>query len=369
MTKEELQSKTITYLRFPLIVGVVLIHSQFNELVINGVDLMKNGNFPVYTFVSYLLSVILPEISVPLFYFISGFLFFYKVNSFTGLTYVQKLKKRIKTLLVPYLFWNLLVLIFYFLAQTFLAGLMSGKQKLIADYTPADWLWAFWDTRMINPPTDVHSGAYPICFQFWFIRDLMVVILFSPLVYLLLKKFREYALLGLGLLWFFNGWFDVVGFSNTAFFFFSAGAYFSVYRKNFVELMQPFLLWSGLFFAIGATLQWCFRGEPWVQSVYKADVLLGIVWVVSLSAYLLQKGVGSVNTFLADSSFFIYAYHVIVLALVIKFLFKLFQPHTDGMVLGIYLFSPAFVIGLGLCLYYLFRKWLPRTTAFITGGR
>lgn len=94
MTNEELQSQTISFLRFPLIVGVVMIHSYFSEVVINGVDLVKNGFFPIYSTVSFLFSQIVSRVAVPLFFFISGFLFFFKINSFTSHVYLQKLKKK-----------------------------------------------------------------------------------------------------------------------------------------------------------------------------------------------------------------------------------------------------------------------------------
>ena len=38
MTDEELQSKSIDFLRFPLIVGVVLIHAHFSNVIMNGVN-------------------------------------------------------------------------------------------------------------------------------------------------------------------------------------------------------------------------------------------------------------------------------------------------------------------------------------------
>lgn len=103
MPNENLQSQTISFLRFPLIVGVVLIYSYFSEVVINGVDLMKNGIFPIYSTVSFLFSQIISRIAVPLF-FISGFLFFFKINLFTREIYMQKLKKKVQTILIPYIF-------------------------------------------------------------------------------------------------------------------------------------------------------------------------------------------------------------------------------------------------------------------------
>lgn len=369
MTNEELQSKTISFLRFPLIVGVVLIHSHFNSVVINGVDLMEGGHFPVYTVISYLFSGIFSGIAVPLFFFISGFLFFYKVGSFTKQTYCQKLKKRARTILLPYILWNLLVVLFFFLSQSFFPGLMSGKNKLICDYEISDWLWAFWNTNMINPPTTADEGAFPICYPFWFIRDLMVVMLFSPLVYFLVKKLRHYAVVCLGALWLFGWWFDVVGFSLTAVFFFSTGAYFSIHGKNFVEIMKPFLAASAVLYILITLIELCFRGEAWCSYLHAMGILIGIVLAVTLSAHFLEKGMWHANALLSDSSFFIYAYHAMPLAFIIKFLFKMIQPHTDGMVLALYVFCPLITILVGLALYYLLKKYLPAVTSVITGGR
>ena len=89
---EELQSKTISFLRFPLIVGVVFIHSMFKSVIFNGVDVMQTGSFPFYTTIAYLFSEILARIAVPLFFFISGFLFFYK-TPFNTHFYIQKFQR------------------------------------------------------------------------------------------------------------------------------------------------------------------------------------------------------------------------------------------------------------------------------------
>ncbi len=363
---EELQSKTISFLRFPLIVGVILIHSMFKSVIFNGVDVMQTGSFPFYTTIAYLFSEILARIAVPLFFFISGFLFFYK-TPFNTHFYVQKLKKRAKTILVPYIFWNLLSIAYYAISQQFIPELMSGRKKLICDYTFADWIWAFWDTEMINP---VFEGRYPICFQLWFIRDLMVVMLLSPLIYFLVKKLKQYVIILLGIRWICNyPVYDIAGFSNTALFFFSAGAYFSIYRKNFVNTMRPLLSASIILYTILTAFILYNRDLNWIFYAKQINILIGIISAITLSAYFLKKEIWKTNSFLSDSSFFIYAYHGMVLAFIIKLSFKLIQPHTDTMLLILYFLCPTIVICGGLLLYYLLKKYLPKTTALITGGR
>ena len=80
MTNEELLSKTISYLRFPLTVGVVYIHFSLEEgLAING-KIYGLDNPDWYFFIVNLISQTFARVGVPLFFVISGFLFFYRID-------------------------------------------------------------------------------------------------------------------------------------------------------------------------------------------------------------------------------------------------------------------------------------------------
>ena len=75
----------------------------------------------------------------------------------------------------------------------------------------------------------------------WFIRDLMVLVVFSPLVYAMVRYLRQYALALLGFLWLIYDGVSSPGLSPTAWFFFSLGAFYSVHRRNFVVETRPLL--------------------------------------------------------------------------------------------------------------------------------
>lgn len=364
---KELQSKTIDFLRFPLIIGVIFIHTDFSNIILPGVKQINFVNYPIFSHVFILFSKIIFATCVPLFFLISGFLFFYKTDVITIKVYLQKLKNRVHTLLIPYIFWNLLVILFLVLAQTFLSGgLVSGNNKLIIDYSVQDWFRAFWDTSMINPTLD---KSLPINSPFWFIRDLIVVILLSPLICFAIKKIGVYVVIALGLLWIFNPWFYEPGLSTVSFFFFSAGAYFSMYQKNFATSMKQMLpLVAPLYILIViATLY--FFGQSWWSYLYCGGIMVGLILAVGLSAYFIEKGSWHTNTFLANSSFFIFAYHRLPLVFVIKFLFKLLHPQSEAVLLLLYLACPTIIIVLGLLGYRLLRQYLPKFTAVINGGR
>lgn len=92
----KLDSSVISVLRFPLIVGVVCIHSGMGA------------------FLQYLLGGICGKLSVPIFLLISGYLFFREGSyELTKELWISKLKKRIFSLLVPYLLWNFIGYIIY----------------------------------------------------------------------------------------------------------------------------------------------------------------------------------------------------------------------------------------------------------------
>lgn len=70
-SSDQLLSTIISFLRFPLCVAIVYIHSLVLEFM--------GGNpesYPLTSFATHIISVNIAGVAVPLFFFISGFLFF-----------------------------------------------------------------------------------------------------------------------------------------------------------------------------------------------------------------------------------------------------------------------------------------------------
>ena len=140
MTNDELLSKTISYLRFPLTVGVVFIHFGLSKgLNIHGV---KQGleNPDWYFFIIKLISETLARIGVPLFFIISGFLFFYR-NDFSKDVYRKKLRTRFITLFVPFVLWNCVAIMWKL--KCLLPGISSFYRPVEIEKW-IDGLWLFW---------------------------------------------------------------------------------------------------------------------------------------------------------------------------------------------------------------------------------
>lgn len=355
---DQLLSETIRFLRFPLIVGVVLIHSQILGEWMERVSSVPEVDFQVYSTVSYILSSIIARVSVPLFFFFSGFLFFYR-SSFNAQTYLQKLRKRGRTLLVPYLLWNLIAIVLTFALHFFLSDMVTEGPD--SNYSLLDYLQSFWEFKPF------HHGT-PINDPLWFMRDLMVVMLASPLVYFLLKYGKRYGLAFLGVLWMFGWWIKLPGFSIAALFFYSAGAYFSIHRINFVERFAPYLSWATGVYLFSAILQFYFRHTTAASYLSNINILSGIVLAISLTSLFLAKGKWRVKSFLSEVSFFIYVYHGLIVYRLTSRAFMML-PHADIILLLIYLTCPIIICGIGIPLYYVLNRFFPKKMALLMGDR
>ncbi|MGE8426162.1 MAG: hypothetical protein ACN6PI_25220, partial [Sphingobacterium siyangense] len=97
------------------------------------------------------------------------------------------------------------------------------------------------------------------------------------------------------------------GMSTVSFFFFAAGAYFSIYKKDFVLLMKRLLPWVAGVFLLIIAAAFYFFGKTWWSYLYCASVLVGMLFSIALLAHCIEKGWWRPNSFLAKGSFFIFA--------------------------------------------------------------
>ncbi|MCM1042474.1 MAG: acyltransferase [Bacteroides sp.] len=342
-TAGETQSDTIYFLRFLLIAAVAFTHSAVSKP-----QSFENA-YSLFVFIFTSVFERLPALVL-----FSGFLFF--KSGFSARIYGKKLKNRIKSLLIPYLFWNAAVVIYYLLLQFYL--LKNGQQpdsKLISDYTWHDWQMAFWNG--------------PIAKQFWFIRNLMILMLASPFFYLLIRYLRWFGVLlsavpwimGVEVLW---------GMHTYTFFFFAVGACMALKNENFVLRMGPYWGWAGILFLLTA----CFRiyrfirGLPDIPIIDKIGLCASVVFIIALTGKLISSGTLKVNVALCKSSFFIFAAHLIPVVLV-KMLLESLLPATIWSCFVIHFATFTLVLFLCLGVYRLLHRFTPRFLSFISGGR
>ena len=167
---QAIDSRIISFLRFPMIVGIVLIHS--------GVDIDGISSYPLYEYVvTRGIIGTITRVCVPLFFLISGYLFFCNIKRFDRLAYVTKLKKRGRSLLEPYLFYNALAICLFAIMGFVRPELQSGVVPPLTQWTPALFMSLFWD----------YGNNLPM--------------VLSPVLYWLIKRTKSTIALLLGTLW------------------------------------------------------------------------------------------------------------------------------------------------------------------------
>ena len=358
MIIDNASSERLNLLRFPLIVGVVFIHAYWSEVGLSYGAIGVAHTESIAEFVMNIISQGVARIAVPLFFLMSGYFFFLDF-SWSAHTYKIKLLHRVKTLLVPFLIWNIFNLILYAVAQNLPSsqGLFSGKNAAIATYDMFDYTNAiFGITRS------------PISYQFWFIRDLMVLVMLAPLIYLIIQVVPKIFLVVVYGLWFSNIW-PVYVPSVGALAFFYAGSYFassgislfSLDRYGFVVTLLY------LFILVVDTLS---KGALYNSYVHLIGIIFGIVSVLYLTRILRRlDGTKKTLLFLSGCSFFVFAAHEPLLVFIKRLIFNRLGLNSDSMIIITYITIPIFVITTCVLLYYGMKHIAPRFLSIISGGR
>lgn len=377
MSHDTLLSKVISFLRFPLTVMVVFIHFSLTDgLMVHGVK-HGLGNPDWFFHIVNFFSEVLARIAVPLFYMFSGFLFFNK-KDFTREIYGQKLKSRARTLLVPFILWNFIAVLWQL--KCLLPGLSSFYRPVEVHLSVMriinTFLFNTGNSGIITgPPLDVaSSGSYPIDVPLWYLRDLMVVIIISPLIHWMIKKASFWSVALLGIFWLTLALFLPKGcyidMLATAVFFFSLGATFSINKMDFISLFKKFR-WAPACYLVIALIDTLTKGLDYNIFIHRTGILIGMIAMVNVVAYLLQNDKIKVNPTLAGSSFFIFASHYLLIGDFGKFAFVMLHvPENNPLaMLTLYFLVPIVVTAICLALYVALKRIAPKLCSLLTGGR
>ncbi|MCD8305567.1 MAG: acyltransferase [Prevotella sp.] len=315
-----------------------------------------------------IVSHVIPGIAVPTFFFISGYLYFIKTDmakGIAGINYVEKTKRRIKSLLIPYLSWNIIV----FLLFSCMAMLTSGDSVM-----EKDGYKSILDCSLLDIWKNMYaldSTGMPIVNALWFIRDLFIISLCSPLVFLIAKYLKWFGVILLGLFLLLNIHLPFKGFSTACWFYFTWGAYMGLNKKNLFStvsertsiLMNVAIVALMIFASIGYFYDIQFSG--FIYHVGTVTMIFGAMVVYENRASdRWQK-----KTFiLSTASFFIYASHKPILVIIRRYSFKLLHPDTDLFCCILYILVPSITILIALAIFCTIRRYFP-CLKFLNGYR
>ncbi len=164
---EEIVRKKISLITFVCSIFVIYLHSY--NLKMYGIDELSIGMQKIiYSVEQYNVKII--RIAVPMFFLISGMLFF---RTFEIKTLITKWKRRFFSLVIPYVIWCSLYY-FYFVFSTnsdTVRSIMNGSVEI--ELSVENWIRWLWIDKY---------------YTLWFLQNLILYVVISPVLFLLLKN-------------------------------------------------------------------------------------------------------------------------------------------------------------------------------------
>lgn len=284
------ESNRITFIRAISMILVIYLH-QFVET--NSINEVVDG-------LQYIISRIITFAAVPSFYLISSVLLYSK-----EFTWKSNLKKKAKTLVMPYFIWISLYILLYYVGQTLpiTAPFFANAGRKVVDMSLVDFVGAyvgFWGQgRFVN--------------ALWFLFDLMILNLVAPMIKQCIDRFPRLYFIIIGVIWFVGGTSVSFILNSQSICFWSLGYYIVKYnvRMKYVDDIPqlelivayvPMLFLEYFFFVTESELR---------IPIHAFTTIIGIILIVKISGiyHFTDRRMSPVIYSVAKYSFFIYASH------------------------------------------------------------
>ena len=351
--RTDLFSNRVRIFSFILTVLVIWIHAVQPSLVYP--EGMAGAG--LWIMLQRVLGTYLGQIAVPGFFALSGYLFFRNADRASddpAAFFTAKLKSRVRTLVIPYLLWNLIYYMIYLAARRAELSVPFVLKSIFLYYC--------------NP-------------VFWYLKQLIVITALTPLLRILLKKDRSAAPV-LVVLFFLAVFYDLIPVhpvNEDALFYYACGSTAAMHGRGFAESRAEAgstdrkrwdrIALSGIaaFCLLHGLALWSAKYGIIRMSVAGA-VGCRICGVAALYALLVSSGAGTKRTpGYMEYNFFVYATHYLELRLVQKIAGAAGSGPLASSLL--YLLMPGFCICLSVAAGRIMQKYAPAAFRLLTGGR
>lgn len=341
-------SDTITWLRFPLIFLIIMLHCYSVQRLEGSHETYFKVLYPFYNW--------LGETGVPEFFFISGYLFFLSKK-----TYNQKLETRINTLLIPYLIWNTIILALYVVAIVVGYPQDINGRNLI-DYNFIDYLRLFWDRGSFD-----NGNFVPLLCPLWYIRNLIIMSIISPLLFYVLRYVRELFIILIAFWWMTT---PHNAFIPQTILFFSLGAYFAILSMNPLEMAYKrrwLVLTLFSVFAIGDILSHVYINTPINLQIHRISLIFNIPAFLLLGDWCIRHGYTS--KFLPNAAFIVFCVHYPIVVVLRKFCIAQCSNASDIIHIMLYFVCVVISTILSLSIYQILNRYSPKIKNILSGNR
>ncbi len=357
------ESKAIDISKLFFSIMVVFIHVYGTTFIMkeNSIELISPDWFEA---IKTLLSRIISACAVPAFFFYSSLLLYRK-----NFTWKSNVKKKLKTLFVPYIILNVFWILFdFFTHSVSLFQNYLGRGNYFLEWGVRDWIDAF---------TGIFSG-YPFLYPLWFIRDLMLLNVLAIVIRKCIDKIPE-IFLGIIIVIYltintnliiaqdFEG---IYNHEITALFFWSLGYYFVKYgiqlnridKVKIYKLIIPYLLLITLSFLLEKS------SFLFAFSIHRLCIIIGLLFWYKMSYRLTTTSLSKLLIFFSNYSFSIFIFHEKNLTAFRKICIS-FLPNSLITALFMYFMVPFIIIICCIVLSVIMNKFTPHIYSLVTGSR
>lgn len=358
----------ISNIRLPLCVLIVFMHCKPPVFLSHHAAI--SDSYPAFNMFHGFLSDFIFCLCVPLFFIISGYLFFVNIEQFQKRTYCEKLHRRLHSLLIPYLVWNSVTFLLYYLGSLAITPMPSGKAATC--FSLSDFIWSFWNIGHVYG--DASFTGLVLNIPLWYVRDSIVMSILSPLIYFLLLKSKGFILLVFAVLWAGDLMPDFYAPSDQALFFFSLGAYAGIQKFIIPEKWSDKRCYL-LFFAyslivIVISYFQSIRTDVFWGWFKHINSLGGMASILLIALRLTRKKETWIPSSISSGSFFLYAFFTMPLLLLQKLFVPFFEPFGSSGMLACFFICSTLVILSGLFCYWCMKHLAPAWVCqLFTGGR
>ncbi len=362
-------SQKLRFYSFVCIALLLFVHGyNLNETYLQK-DSLVNEPLTFTTFIEYFLANGVLRFRLPLLFIISGYIFALQDQR----PYAERIKKRLVTLIIPFLIWSAVGLAITYLFQQFpvtAKAVKDAQLDQLGDNRPYNEIgWGGILLRWI---------VVPISYQLWFIKSLFFYNLLYPVLKWMVLKYPRIWFSIVSFLWIIG--FGIYLIEGMGLLFFSLGIWLCKNNYPLDRKPQWFSSYVSWLFFIGLSVIKTFLafelendGSNWHSWIfillYAGSVIAGVMAIWFSTDRLVKWCMGRKwFIWMAAFAFVIYGMHVPLLPYAIRLSCRYFY-NVPNYRLVAYIMVPLMVMFFCMAFGALLRALLPKVYKLATGGR
>lgn len=339
--KESQFYNKIYWFTFIYSVLVVWVHAYNSELFLGRTETALT----VYR-IERILGNSIAQIAVPGFFMISSYLFY---RNFTWDKLWSKWNSRIRSILVPFILWNTIYYLGYVIASRlpFVAEVVGKEAVPFGIQTAAEAI--------------IH---YTYNYVFWYMYQLILLIVLTPVIYLGIKYFWMGILVLLGILWGIKSGASLPHLNLDALLYYCIAAFAALHGKRIAQgSWDKKTGLSGVLILLGAlALAGIYKTTSVVVTVMIRGLIPVALWLIVSERWLCPAKAWM------KYNFFLYAVHFAFVRLINKTA-AMMLPGYPALPLVFYILMPVIIVVISYWLGAFLRKYLPVVWHMLHGGR